>query len=432
MSIKKIQILRTDSNFEREKLVRPFGFKGNYLTELWQIVSKLESDSGINKIGLATQSVLYGDAKLFTTYSEAGGNALMYALVSEVLKLVGKSTFTNPVELLDNLLPETINSAKRITGKPDLHVNFIYNALVSIDNAAWMLYAAENNYSDFHSMLPEPYGYTLSHRNNKIGVIYQVSYDMPVAEIQRAAQQGYFIFKIKTGYPGSPNEMLERDKDRLTQIHCALKDMRTHQTSNGRLLYTMDANGRYKTKESILSYLEHAKKIEAFDQILLYEEPFEEDYDEDVSDIEVRIAGDESIHDEASALKRLQQGYSALVLKSIAKTLSLSLKLAQLAHKHNVPCLCADLTVNPILIDWNKNMASRLAPFPGIEMGLMEINGDMNYSNWQTMMNYHPCANASWTKVKNGIFELDESFYLDNGGIFKQSSHYQGMFTTKF
>src|SRR5690606_408656 len=88
---KKIQVVHTNSNFEREKLLRPFGFKGGYLTELWQTVASMESESGHRKIGLATQSVLYGDAELFAAHSEASGNALMYILAERALQLVKKT-----------------------------------------------------------------------------------------------------------------------------------------------------------------------------------------------------------------------------------------------------------------------------------------------------------------------------------------------------
>lgn len=69
---KIIRVVSTWSDFEREKLIRPFGFKGGYLTEL-----------------------------------------------------------------LDKILPAVINEGVKITGKSDLNINFVYNALVSVDNAAW-------------------------------------------------------------------------------------------------------------------------------------------------------------------------------------------------------------------------------------------------------------------------------------------------------
>src|SRR5687768_13164722 len=92
--LKTIRVSRTDSNFEREKLVRPFGFKGGYLTELWQAISHMESEAGHKGIGLATQSVLYADPALFAAHSEAGGNALSYALTEKALQLVKQAPFT--------------------------------------------------------------------------------------------------------------------------------------------------------------------------------------------------------------------------------------------------------------------------------------------------------------------------------------------------
>jgi hypothetical protein len=427
---KTIRVTKTAANFEREKLVRPFGFKGGFLTELWQIVAKLTSESGKEKIGLGTQSVLYGDADMFVTRSESEGNAMMYVLVSEAFKLVKQTPFTDPVDLFDKILPEFVSNAKKVTGKADLNINYIYNVLVSVDNAAWLLYAAENNLLSFDDMIPDHYKKCLSHRNDKIAIMYQVPYGMPVSDLKQAVQQGYFVFKIKTGSPGTQTEMLEGDKARLTQIHNAIKDARTEHSPNGKLIYTLDPNARYAKKETLLQYLDHAKKIGALDQIQLIEEPLHENNDEDVRDIGIRIAGDESVYNEAAALRRLEQGYGALVLKGIAKTLSASMKIARLAYERNVPCLCADLTVNPILVEWHKNLAGRLAPFPGIGMGLMETNGDMNYRNWSKMVTYHPLAGASWMKRKNGVFDLNKDFYNRSGGIFESSPHYVSMFTS--
>ena len=43
--MKNIRIRNTDIRFVREPLLAPFGFKGKYLTELWQTVVKIESDN---------------------------------------------------------------------------------------------------------------------------------------------------------------------------------------------------------------------------------------------------------------------------------------------------------------------------------------------------------------------------------------------------
>ena len=48
---------------------------------------------------------------------------------------------------------------------------------------------------------------------------------------------------------------------------------------------------------------------------------------------------------------------------------------------NNGLCFCADLTVDPILIKWNKCVAARLPAFIGLELGLQETYGWQNYGN---------------------------------------------------
>ncbi|MDF9797135.1 hypothetical protein OKW21_002398 [Catalinimonas alkaloidigena] len=427
---KEIKIQDTDSNFEREKLTRPFGFKGGYLTELWQTIVGLESSSGSKSYGLATQSVLYGDADLFASHSESSGNSLMYILTEKALQLTKRTPFGDPVALQDKIIPTLMEEGRELTKKKNLNKNFLYNALVSVDNAAWLAYASEHNIHNFTSMIPSEYRDALAVKNDRIAIMYQVPYGMPLNEVEEAVDTGYFVIKIKTGQAGDEAEMLEKDIQRFTEIHELLKNKRTEQTPDGKLIYTLDANGRYRKKESIERFVDHAKKLGALDQILVYEEPFHESNEVNVADLGLRIAADESIHDESDAIKKLDQGYSAFVLKGIAKTLSQSLKMAKLAHERNVPCLCADLTVNPILVNWHKNLAAHLPPFPGLEkMGMMETNGDMNYINWQQMFEAQPYADASWNERKQGVFQLNDDFYDKSGGIFQPMPHYENMLT---
>jgi hypothetical protein len=423
-----IHINHTETSFEREELIRPFGFKGGYLTELWQVAAKFTSASGLSQTGLATQSVLYGDADLFERHTEANGNSLVFQILNKAADLIKQTPFTTPVALMDSILPELIVQSRQLTGKTDLNINLIYNALVSADNAAWLLYAAENGYKTFDDMIPAEYKPALSFHNKKVAIMFQVPYGMPMQELTAAAAEGYFVFKIKTGQTGSQQEMLQKDMERLSQVHAILQHLGTDQTQNGKLIYTMDANARYESKELLSRYLDHARKIGAFEHIQLYEEPFVAHNEENVSDLGVRIGADESVHDGESAMNRIEQGYQAMVLKGIAKTLSVSLKIAKLATEKQIPCLCADLTVNPILVDWNKNIAARLAPFPDIGMGLMETNGDMNYKHWDAMLGHHPHAGASWTKARQGVFELNDHYYTHSGGIFEASAHYENLF----
>ena len=176
-----------------------------------------------------------------------------------------------------------------------------------------------------------------------------------VEKIKTAADEGYFIMKLKIGSAGTQKEMLEKDMAFLSAVHAAIGQYKTPYTKDGKIPYYLDPNGRYEKKESLLRFLDHAKKIGAFDQIAVIEEPFAESNEVYVGDIGVTIAADESAHTVEDAARRIEQGYKAIVLKGIAKTLSMTLKIAQLAYEKKVPCFCADLTVNPILVDWNKS-----------------------------------------------------------------------------
>ncbi|MBN1291603.1 MAG: L-alanine-DL-glutamate epimerase [Candidatus Latescibacteria bacterium] len=423
-----IKIESVKSNFEREPLRRPFGFKGGYMSEIWQTAAHMVSKSGISSTGICTQSVLWSDAQVFASYSESGGNALMYAMTEHALNMVRDTTFTTPVDLLDTVLEEVYTYGKLITGNPNLRKTFALNSLVGFDNAAWLLYAREKGLNNFDDMIPAFYKSALSYRHKQVASIPLMAYSVPVHEITKAAEEGYFFMKIKIGQPGTQEEMLKKDKERLSAIHNAIGHIETSHTEDGKLPYYFDANGRYEKKETLFRLLDYAKKIGAFGQIALIEEPFPEELEEHVADIGVRVAADESAHTDVDALKRIQMGYTAIALKAIAKTLSMTLKIAKTAQDNGIPCFCADLTVNPILVDWNKNVAARLAPFPGMGLGLVETNGHQNYKNWDTMLKYHPCYNAPWTKTIDGVFNLDENFYDKSGGIFLPSDHYEIMF----
>jgi L-alanine-DL-glutamate epimerase-like enolase superfamily enzyme len=432
MASKPITISDVGSNFEREPLLRPFGFKGGFMTEIWQSASYLKSRSGAHRIGLCTQNVLWSDALVFAGHSESGGNALMFALTERALQIMKGQTFSSPIELLDTILPEVYAYGQKITSTPHLRKTFALNALVGTDNAAWLLYAAENGLKTFDEIIPDAYRPALSSHHRQAAAIPLMAYNIPVGEIQAAVEQGYFFMKIKIGQPGTQEEMLEKDMARLTAIHKAIGSVRTSHSKDGRLPYYFDANGRYEKKETLLKLIDHARKIGAFDQIAIIEEPFAEEYEFEVSDIPVRLASDESAHTDEDAIKRIGMGYKAIALKAIAKTLSMTMKIAQAAHTRNIPCFCADLTVNPILVDWNKNVAARLNSFPGLgSLGLIESNGHQNYKNWNTMMSYHPGKEGSWVKMAKGVYELTEEFYQTSGGIFAPIPHYEEMFAAK-
>ena len=83
-----IKISRVSSEFEREPLGKPFGFKGGAMTTVWQTIALVESDSGLRKIGLGTQNVLWSDSSVFGSHSEDDGNALMYSMTERALQAI--------------------------------------------------------------------------------------------------------------------------------------------------------------------------------------------------------------------------------------------------------------------------------------------------------------------------------------------------------
>lgn len=427
-----IKIKHVDSNFEREPIIRPFGFKGIYQNEFWVSAALLESDSGIKHVGLMTQCLAWCDLDVFLAHSEAGGNLLLHLTLAHALQEIKGSTFRNPIELQEAILDDTHKYGKKITENDNLRMTFTLSSLVALDNAAWMIYAQENGFKNFDEMIPEEFRPSLSNRHKKVVHVPVVLYGVPLSEIEDAVNQGYFFMKIMIGRPGTQEEMLEGDKAIIEDIHKLIGQRETPNTLNGKISYYFDANGRYQKKETLQRLLDHAKKIGMFEQIAIIEEPFPEDADIEVGDLGIRMAADESAHTAEDVKTRIQMGYGAIALKAAAKTLSMTLKMAKVAHENNVPCFLSDLTCTPILVDWNKNVAARLAPFPGLkDMGLLQSIGHQNYVRWEELVSYHPYAGASWIESKDGLYRLDKDFYEKSGGILKSSKHYLSLFEHK-
>jgi hypothetical protein len=425
-----LNIKKTRCNFEREPLIAPFGFKGGYLSELWQSVVMLEDADGHQGIGLGVQSTLWSDPSIFTSYSESAGNSIMFLMTAFAAEQAKHLAWQTPIELLDQLLPVTYEYGKKITNNPCLRLTFALNSLVPVDNAAWLVYCKAKDITSFDQMIPDHLKMALPCRHEKLGAIPLLTYGVSLQQIKAIIDEGYFFLKIKIGSDpnkdGNMDTMLEWDTNRLKDIHALAERYSTPYTNNGKLAYYLDANGRYD-KEHLLRFLDYAKMIGALEQIILFEEPFAEECLTDVSDIPVCVAADESAHSTKESLERIDLGYKAIALKPIAKTMSMSLQIAKVAHDKKIACFCADLTVNPVMVDWNKNVAARLAPLPGMKIGILESNGHQNYKNWGQMKSYHPCSDAVWTKMNNGLFELDNDFYARSGGIFKSTNKYSDM-----
>ncbi|GAA4320145.1 enolase C-terminal domain-like protein [Compostibacter hankyongensis] len=424
-----LKITAARSAVEEEALLRPFGFKGSHLSRLWQTAVQLKSDNGHTAVGLGVQSVLWSDPEVCAAHSETAGNTLMYDITRKALELLEGISFTHPMELLDTIFDTLYAYGQRITGRTDLRRTFVLNALVPVDNAAWLLYARENNLTGFDAMVPGSCRPALSARNSRIAAVPVVGYDTPDDTLLALLDEGHFFLKIKMGHPGAPADMLEKDKARISQIHRLAGTRDTPETPDGKIRYYLDANGRYPNKDLLRQLLDHVSAIGALEQVALLEEPFPEHYEAGVSDLGVRIAADESAHTDTDLAARIRMGYGAVALKAIAKTLSMTLKMAGLAHREGLPCFCADLTVNPVLVEWNKNVAARLAPFPGLQTSLLEANGHQHYKDWDRLCSYNPAKDASWTEARQGSFALDEQYYRESGGIFKRSEHYENLFS---
>lgn len=428
-----ITIKRSDVVAEREPLVHPFGFKGGSLSELWQSVVRLESDRGAAGTGLGTQSVLWSDPRIFSACGEGEGNRLMMAITAKALELIKGQSFTTPVSLLEAIFDEVYDFGKKVTGRPDLYKTFVLNALVAADNAAWLVYAREKGIRDFDDLIPSAYRPAFSHRHDRVLSVPVIAYGTSPAEAGALAAAGCPLIKIKIGHPGTRQEMLEKDMAFMSMLHKALNGASPGGAAPapGKIRYYLDANGRYESKELLRRFLDHLHRIGALEQIAILEEPFPPGDETDVSDLEVRIAADESAHTDADALARIQMGYGAIALKAVAKTLSMTLKIGAVAHQYSVPCFCADLTANPVLLEWNKNIAARIAPFPGLRAGLLETNGKQHYRNWDRLLSYSPFNGASWLTSGNGAFALNDEYYRLSGGIFESSPHYDELFDEK-
>lgn len=420
-----LSITDTNLDFTREPLAAPFGFKGGYLSELWLTAATLEDGDGRRAVGPGLQSVLWSDARVFSETSEAGGNARMLAVTDAALHAARGLSVSGPAELLDVLLPTATEYARAATGRADLRSTFVLNALVPLDNAALMLEAARRGTTRLADLAPESAHPALAHRNNRIVSVPVVGYGMSIEAILNLVRGGDFVLKIKLGadpnHDGNQDAMLDADMERLRVIHDVVGRLQAPGSPTGHVLYYLDANQRYDGMDRIRRFLEFAEHIGALDRVIVLEEPFPEEVKVDVGGLPVRVAADESAATDVDAIERMDLGYTAIALKPVAKTMSMTFRIAQAAFARGVPCLGADLTVPPVMVEWNKALAACLAPFPGLDAGLLEANGRQNYAHWNEMMARHPMAGAPWTVARDGAFHLDDQFFETSGGIFAEA-----------
>ena len=413
---------------QRQPFARPFGFKGSCFHEKWNAVVRLTDETGVRSIGVGGLATLWADAAVFMAHTESGGNFIMLAMLEDALQQVRGRSFPTPLDMLDAVLPEVHEYGKAVTGNPDLRPTFTLNSLVALDNAAWVLHARSAGLDSFDDLIPSESASALSERSDSVAIVPAIAYKLSEGGIRDLLEQGCFFLKVKIGQAGDEQEMLRKDVRRLTEVHQIARDYETPMTENGRILYYLDANGRYREKDSMMRLLDHADSLGILDQVALIEEPFAEELDHDVHDVPARLAADESLHSVADVSARLDQGYSAIAFKPAGKTLSMAFRMVAAAHDRQAICYVADNACVPTLVDWNKNFAARLAPFPGLDANIMESNGPTTYPDWDALLARHPCAGAPWLKPVRGAFQLDDDFYARSGGVFLDPAPFAGLF----
>lgn len=419
--MKKITVTASSSSFEQLELVAPFGFKGGASSFLFNTAAFLQSENAYG-VGLGTEGILWSDAKVFFGAGNLAGSAMMYIMTDRAVRLLQGQTFSHPDEALDFLLPQIYEYGKAVTANPALRMTFALNSLVPVDFAVWQLYFKENGLSSFDDIIPASAAPTLSCRHGTLACIPLISYGVSDGETLRLAESGTPLLKIKIG------KEYDWDIERVKRIHALVKDIANPYTESGHILYYLDANGRYESLDCIQRLLDALDRVGALGRVALLEEPFAEGSGIDVSSIPLTFAADESAHSDKDVEEMASLGYKAVALKPIAKTLTMTFRMLEAARRHGMKAFCADLTVNPIMVDWNKNVAARLSPIDGMKIGAIESNGPQNYVKWEEMLARHPLGDAEWIREKNGVFRTGEGFFAESGGIFRDSAYYASLF----
>jgi L-alanine-DL-glutamate epimerase-like enolase superfamily enzyme len=420
-----MKITSVDLDIQREPFARPFAFKGSAFHEKWNMVVRLCDDMGTEACGIGGLAVLWSDPNVFSTHTESGGNALQVATLEKALQASLAVDWESPPDLLAAVRDTAEQFARLVTGRgPDLQPTFVLNALVALDNAAWVLWARRHGMDRFDDWVPPAAASALGHRQPRVALTPAVGYNMPDAQIAELLDAGAAILKVKLGHPGDPAEMAAGDCRSLRRLAPLLRGAHTPWTQSGRVGLYLDANGRYQSKSTLRAVLDEADRQDLLDRIVVLEEPFAAHMEETVDDLGVLVAADESLHDPADVALRCQAGYGAIAVKPAGKTLSVAFDMLAAAAAQDMIAFVADNACVPVLVEWNKNIAARLPAFPGVRGGMMESNGPENYGRWPQMLAEHSRAGAPWLAARDGVYELGEEYYVAGGGILDEPASY--------
>ncbi len=431
-----MRLTEVDLQLVREPFVRPFGFKGSSFHEKWCPVVRIVDESGAEAIGVGGLTPLWSDARVFLAHTEIGANALQLSVLEEALALIKDKPFADPFELHDSIVADVHKAASRLTGLPDLRMTFTLVALSALDYAVWLLHARLNGISEFDALIPEGYRSYLADRHPGVALAPAVGYTLPEEELIVLLEAGAHVLKIKIGHAGSEEEMVTQDRAWLDRIHGFAASYETEKTESGKVLYYLDANGRYGETASMARLLDHAEQQGYLDRIILIEEPFSRPNELSVDQLPACFAGDESVESVADVRTRIEQGYGAFAIKTAGKTLTRCFRMLKAAldskdsKEGKIHCFVADNACVPIMVEWNKNLAARLPAFPVLQGGLLESNGPENYGHWARMLGDYASPNGenSWLRPQEGAFRLEQDYYRSSGGIFSTPDVYSKLF----
>ncbi|MCK5811351.1 MAG: hypothetical protein KAG94_00495 [Clostridiales bacterium] len=407
-----MKITKGSIGYVTEPLLKPFGFKGGYVSDVWQVVVSIGNDEHM-ATGLSIQSVLWSDGQVFASLGQLAGDKLMYDTTKFALSYLQTIEFEHPKQATRMLFEKCYEHVK-ITTKIDVKKTFILNALVAIDMALWLLYAKEKGVTSFTKLTG------LEKKHNKVASIPLITYTTTTDEIREMLNNGQFFLKIKIG------NNYEWDKQRIMEIYQLTKEIDCPYTTTEKPILYLDANGRYENYDKLASLINYLDIKGILPDVGLFEEPFSEEKQIDISLLPCIFACDESAHSVKEVKERYEQGYKAIALKPVAKTLSESLEMLEFAISMGMKPFVADLTVNPFLLELNRNIACRIDTLDSVSVGLLETNGDMNYTNWEKMITYHPLKKEGFQVAKNGVFIMDD-YEKNDGGIFLNSSYYDSV-----
>lgn len=400
-----MKIVDANLAFHREPYRKPFGVKGHFVHEKWITEVQVTDQSGVTGTAQGGLAPLWSDPKFFAAYTPVGGNILMAGILERSLPLVRGQTVDSPLTLQAAILDDVRKLARGIIGfQPS--TTLLYNALVALDHAAWVLHARLNNCHDFDAMLPAEYRAVLSHRHRRLFLAPTASHAGSRREIAALLRSGCRVLKVKLGSPGGEEEMLRRDEALLERISDVLRGV-----SDCPALLYLDINGRYWKARHLDRLVRHCEHLKLLERVCLVEEPYPARSRIKVASCPVPVAADESLCEVADVARRRELGYRAVTLKPAGKTLSLSLRMAEEAARHGMILLVGDSSTTPALFDWNRNVAARLPAFPGLPGPLIEWNGPQLYRNWRTLLRQHPARNEKWLLPQAGAFNLAPSFY---------------------